>query len=241
MSADFRKIEELKNESWRLFNDISPRYDLLNQLLSFGLHRGWRKKIADELPRRNNLHILDLATGTADVLLSIFKSSNRVERAIGIDLADKMMDIGRAKIATANLSPKIILQHGDAMDIPFPDHSFDAVSISFGIRNTSDPLKVLDEMFRVLKPGGKGIVLEFSIPDNSVIRFLHLTYLRWAVPIIGGIFTGHYRAYKYLNQTIELFPYGKNFINLMTAAGFNNARGIPLLFGTATIYSGEKI
>jgi demethylmenaquinone methyltransferase/2-methoxy-6-polyprenyl-1,4-benzoquinol methylase len=241
MMNELHKIEQLKTESWRLFNDISPRYDLLNRMLSFGLDIHWRNRIAHFLPQKNNLHILDCATGTGDVLLRIFKNSPETKSAIGIDLAEKMMEIGRAKIKTAQLDSKIKLQKGDAMQIPFTAETFDSATIAFGIRNTPDPLKVLTEMHRTLKKGGRALILEFSLPENPVICFFHLAYLRYIVPFIGGNFTGHYQAYKYLNKTIELFPYGKNFLYIMEKAGFSNTQAHPLFFGTATIYQGDKL
>ncbi len=229
-----------KSESWRMFNDISPRYDFLNRVLSFGLDVHWRKVLARYLPQRPNMKILDLATGTADVLLSVFHFNAHVVEGVGIDMAEKMLEIGRQKIARKHLSSRIKLETGDAHKIACSDNSFDVATISFGIRNMTDHNKVLREMRRVLKSGGRGMILEFSLPRNPVIRFLHLTYLRYAVPAIGWLLTGHYKAYKYLNQTIEDFPYGEEFCRLMKDAGFVNVKPNPLLFGVATIYQGDK-
>jgi len=223
-----------------MFDHISPKYDLLNHLLSFGLDIHWRKLLGKFLPNRTNIKVLDLATGTADVLLSLFKNNTNVLSGCGIDMANKMMDIGRKKIAKHNLDAQITLLHGDAHHIPLDNNSFDAVSIAFGIRNMTVPLGVLSEMHRVLNIGGRALVLEFSLPQNSIVRAFHLFYLRHFVPIIGALFSGHYAAYKYLNQTIESFPYGNDFCALMSEAGFKNISAHPLLFGVATIYTGEK-
>lgn len=229
-----------KSNSWQMFDDISPRYDLLNHLLSFGLDIHWRRLLAKFLPQKINLKVLDLATGTADVLLSLFKNNSNVQSGYGIDLADKMMDIGRDKITKHDLTARITLQHGDAHQIPFDDHTFDAASVAFGMRNMTNPARVMSEMHRILNVGGRAIILEFSLPRNTIIRGVHLCYLRYFVPVIGALFSGHYKAYKYLNQTIETFPYGDNFCALMTEAGFHNVKAHPLLFGVATIYQGDK-
>jgi demethylmenaquinone methyltransferase/2-methoxy-6-polyprenyl-1,4-benzoquinol methylase len=240
MANNLQDIQQLKTESWRLFNDISPRYDLLNRLLSFGLDIHWRNCLAKYLPTHGKLHILDCATGTGDVLLRLFKNSQHIQSAVGIDLAEKMMEIGRRKIESVGLSKHIKLQTGDAMMIPSADNTFDATTMAFGIRNTPNPQNVLNEMHRVLKKGGRALILEFSLPQNPIIRFFHLTHLRYIVPLIGGLFTGHFQAYQYLNQTIELFPYGNQFINMMQQSGFSRVQAHTLLFGTATIYQGDK-
>ena len=229
-----------KSQSWQMFNAISTRYDFLNHFLSFGLDRKWRRKLAKFLPSQPQQRVLDLATGTADTLLSFFKYNCNVNSAVGIDLADKMLEIGRAKIQQKGLDQKIVLQHADANQIPFEGQTFDAASIVFGIRNVVDPVIVLKEMYRVLKVGGRGIVLEFSLPANKVIRVLHLFYLRNVVPWVGWLLSNNYHAYRYLNLTIEEFPYGQKFCQMMTEAGFKMVRANPLLWGVATIYQGDK-
>ena len=229
-----------KSTSWQMFNDISPRYDLLNHLLSFGLHIHWRRQLAKYLSNQDNQRVLDLATGTADVLLSLFKHNPHIQTGYGIDMADKMLEIGRKKITQHGLDKQIILQHGDANQIPFNDKTFDAVTIAFGIRNMENPTQVLKEMHRVLNKEGRALILEFSLPNNKLLRTLHLFYLRTVVPLVGALFAGHYQAYRYLNQTIETFSYGSQFCQLMTTAGFAKTKAYPLLGGVATIYVGEK-
>jgi len=238
---DSQPLAVQKSESWRMFNDISPRYDFLNRVLSFGLDLHWRKVFARYLPDRPALKILDLATGTADILLIIFQRNPNASEGVGTDLAEKMLEIGRRKIAQKDLSGKIRFETGDAHHISYPDNSFDAVTISFGIRNMTDPTKVLREMHRAAKVGGRALILEFSLPRNPVFRFIHVTYLRYGVPVIGWLLTGHYKAYRYLTESIEDFAYGDAFCRLMTDAGFANVKAHPLLFGIATIYQGEKI
>ena len=229
-----------KSESWKMFDDISPRYDLLNRLLSFGLDIHWRNQLAKYVNSAESISVLDVATGTADVLLTFFRKCPNIDKAWGIDLSEKMMAVGQKKINQLGLQDKIQLKKGDACSIPFDNAQFDNVSISFGIRNVQDPLKALKEMCQVIRGDGTALILEFSMPKNLLIRVVHLFYLRWFVPVIGWIFSGHYRAYKYLNQTIEEFPSGEEFTSLMLKAGFKSTQAHPLLFGVATIYVGTK-
>ena len=229
-----------KSESWRMFDIISPRYDFLNHFLSFGLDRRWRKKLVNCLPAKTNQRLLDLATGTADTILTFFKGTSKISSAVGIDLADKMLEIGRLQVEKKGLQDKITLNHADANQIPFEAQSFDVVSMTFGIRNVIDPVIVLKEINRVLKTAGRVLILEFSLPANPIIRIKHLFYLRYVVPLAGWIFSGNYHAYRYLNLTIEEFPYGEKFCQLMTQAGFRSVKAHPLFFGVATIYQGDK-
>ena len=229
-----------KSQSWQMFNTISSRYDFLNHFLSFGLDRSWRRKVAKSLTSQPHQRVLDLATGTADTLLAFFKYNPHVASAVGIDLADKMLDIGRGKVRQEKLEDKIILQHGDANQIPFENQSFDAASIVFGIRNVVDPIIVLKGMYRVLKVGGRALILEFSLPANCFVRAVHLFYLRTVVPFVGWLFSRNYHAYRYLNLTIEEFPYGEKFCQMMTEAGFKMVKANSLLWGVATIYQGDK-
>jgi len=229
-----------KSTSWQMFDDISPRYDFLNHLLSFGLDIHWRRQISRFLPNKTNQKVLDLATGTGDVLISLLNNNANVQSGIGLDLAGKMMHIGRHKIKQSKFETRITLKHGDAHHVPFDTNTFDVSTIAFGIRNMNDPGRVLREMHRVLNEGGKALILEFSLPANPLIRAGHIFYLRTIVPLIGALFSGHYRAYRYLNQTIESFPYGERFCQMMDNAGFKNVKAHSLLFGVATIYSGDK-
>ncbi|MDO8580305.1 MAG: bifunctional demethylmenaquinone methyltransferase/2-methoxy-6-polyprenyl-1,4-benzoquinol methylase UbiE [Candidatus Omnitrophota bacterium] len=240
ISAQQTNLPYAKAESWKMFNAISPRYDFLNHLLSFGLDTKWRDQLAAFLPGKEHLDVLDIATGTADVLLSLAKNNSRVTFGTGVDMAEKMLDIGRKKIHEQKLDNRIKLQAADANLLPFGDYSFDVATIAFGIRNVEYPTRVLREMHRVLHRGGRALILEFSLPKNPLVRFGHLFYLRVFVPIIGFLVSGHYRAYKYLNQTIESFPSGQVFCNLMKEAGFQNVKANPLLLGVASIYQGDK-
>jgi len=230
-----------KQESWRMFNRIARRYDLLNRLLSLRQDVRWRKKLTEYLPDRENLFVLDLATGTADVLLSLFANSPRVSRGIGVDPAEEMLRIGQKKIQQQQLSDRIELRTGDAMQLPFPASTFDVVTIAFGIRNVPDVPAALSEMYRILKRGGRALVLEFSLPENKLLRTLYLFYFRHILPGVGGFISGDAFAYKYLNRTVETFPYGEDFCEILRAQKFENVRYAPLTFGIATIYRGDKV
>lgn len=230
-----------KADSWRVFDEISPRYDLLNHLLSLGLDIHWRKCLRNFLPARNDKKILDLATGTGDVLIHLTRNNRHVHMAYGMDMAQKMLEIGRKKVELKGLAKNIEFIKGDINQVPFQNDYFDCTTIAFGIRNVEDPTQVLREMNRVLNKRGRALILEFSLPKNILLKKIHLFYLRNVVPILGFLFSGHYAAYKYLNQTIEEFPYGEQFCNLMRDAQFKNVRANPLLFGVATIYQGDKL
>ncbi len=229
-----------KTESWKIFNLISSRYDFLNRLLSLGMDLSWRKTMIDQIPADRTLHMLDLATGTADVVIAAVEARPNIYSAIGLDMADEMLKIGREKVAQKDFAKKIILQNGDAQQLPFGDSTFDVLTISFGIRNIPDLRQVMMEMYRVTKPGGKTLILEFSMPSNLFIRLGYIIYLRFVVPLVGFLFSGNYRAYKYLNQTIEQFPYGDRFCKILKQMGFAQVQAIPLFGGVATIYAAEK-
>lgn len=228
-----------RHQVWKMFDRIAGRYDLLNHLLSGNRDKAWRKKMAALLPARDSLHVLDLATGTADQLLALY-DSGRVESGTGIDMAEKMLAIGRDKIEARFLSDVLRLGSGNAEQIPFEADKFDAVSISFGIRNMTDVPATLAEMRRVLKAGGRALILEFSLPSSAFMRSLYLFYFRHILPRLGAIISGDRGAYRYLNETVETFPYGEAFCRLMTEAGFRNVAANRLTFGIATIYQGDK-
>ena len=233
--------DKSKSTSWQMFNRIAKTYDSVNRLLSFGLDVGWRKKVGLLLPKKEQVALLDLATGTADQVLLLCKEHpKKISEAIGMDLSEGMLEKGREKVDQQKLQNIIRLETGDAVNIPSENSRFDAITISFGIRNVPDVPASLREMHRVLRPEGKTLILEFSMPKNPVVRFGHLFYLRYVLPLVGGIISGDYEAYKYLNTSIEAFPYGESFCSLMKEAGFSTVRQHPVTFGIATIYEGIK-
>ncbi len=223
-----------------MFDRIAHRYDLLNRLLSFGQDQGWRRRVLQFLPPRRAMHVLDMATGTGDLAMSMVQYSPAIGEVVGLDLSGNMLEIGKRKVLRAGQSGKITLQKGDAMAIPFADESFDAVTIAFGIRNVVDCKAALSEMYRVLKPSGRVIVLEFSLPENALLRCCYLFYFRHVLPVLGGFISGNKEAYRYLNQSVEHFPYGARFVSMMRTVGFHDVQCNPLTFGVASIYCGEK-
>ncbi len=229
-----------RREVWKMFDRIAWRYDLLNHLLSANQDKAWRKRLAALLPDGKGLKALDLASGTGDQLLALY-DSGRIKHGVGTDLAEKMLAIGRDKITARGLNDSLELKTGDAQNIPFEDNRFDAVTISFGIRNMTDVSLALREMHRVLKPGGRALILEFSLPTNGFIRWGYLIYFRHILPVLGKMISGDDGAYRYLNETVETFPYGQAFCDLMTDAGFQNVKDNRLTLGIASIYQGDKI
>ena len=229
--------DQSKSTSWQMFNRIAKTYDPVNRLLSFGLDTRWRKKVGSLLPPKQPMQLLDLATGTGDQVLSLCAQyPQKITSAVGMDLSEGMLEVGRKKVLQRKMEHCISLQQGDACKLPLEDSSFDAVTISFGIRNVPDVPKALKEMHRILRPEGKALILEFAIPRNPMVRFGHLFYLRHVLPTVGGLVSGDKPAYRYLNTTIESFPYGNDFAQLMKEAGFKTVRVHSLTFGIANLY-----
>jgi len=224
------------DEIWRMFDKIAQRYDLLNHILSIGMDYVWRNEVASHLISHQEQVILDLATGTSDLIISICNKNSNVKFAVGLDMAPRMLYIGQKKIEKRKLNRIINLTQGDINHIPFADNTFDAVTIAFGIRNVKDVQKSLVEIYRVLKPGGKAVILEFSLPENKPVKVLYLFYFRSILPRIGTLISGNGYAYRYLNQSVETFPYGRKFCDLLTAAGFRSVLSNTKTFGIATIY-----
>lgn len=223
-----------------MFDRIAHRYDFLNHTLSMGIDFYWRRCLLDLLPARKELQLLDLATGTADVLIALCQHHRGIQAALGLDLSEQMLEQGRSKLDKLGLSARIQLLHGDACDIPLPDQSYEVVTMAFGIRNVLDVDRCLHEILRCLKPGGRALILEFSLPSHQWIRSAYLLYLRHLLPRIGGFISGDYAAYRYLNQTIETFPCGQDFCDRMIAAGFTHVSFTPLSLGIVSIYQGDR-
>jgi demethylmenaquinone methyltransferase/2-methoxy-6-polyprenyl-1,4-benzoquinol methylase len=229
-----------KADSPEMFDRISGRYDLLNHLLSFGQDILWRRRLSRIISVVSHEVVLDLACGTCDQILSAFRHNSDIGLGLGIDMAGRMLRIGSEKVASRGLSNKVRLVKGDGMDLPLADDSVDFAMISFGIRNMVDASACLSEFHRILKPGGTLAALEFSLPANRLIRTVYLWYFRWILPFAGAVISGDRQAYRYLNKTVEDFYDSEQFCNLMTASGFISIKAVPLTFGTARIYVGEK-
>lgn len=233
------EISERKKESYKIFNEIASTYDLLNHTLSFGIDIYWRKKLLKHLPQKESINALDLATGTGDVPLTLI-ADPRIKKITGIDLSKGMVDIGVEKIKKKGLEKKIFLMLGDGVNIPAADNAFDLTTISFGIRNFSDPQKSLFDIHRVLKNEGRLMIMEFAIPTNPIVRAVYFFYFRHFLPRIGNMVSKHKDAYTYLNQSVEDFPYGDKFLGMMEKAGFTNLKKQSLTFGIAMLYIGDK-
>ncbi len=224
---------------YRMFDNISKRYDLLNRLLSLGLDRHWRRIAIKELDSDLHRRVLDLACGTGDVALAAAITANS-RQVIAIDRAEQMLELASAKVAHRKLADRILLVCGDGMNIPAANESIDAATIAFGIRNMPDTEVCLRELHRLLRKRGKIVILEFSLPKSRLMRSLHLFYLRRIVPLVGRLVSGDDYAYSYLNKTIETYPHGAQFGELMYRAGFEEIKCRPLTLGIVSLYTGTK-
>lgn len=232
-------MSSVKQDSWKMFNQIAPTYDRINRILSFGMDRAWRRKVSQSLPPKKNLRILDLATGTGDQMISLFEHGASIQKASGIDLAQEMLVVAKEKISLKLYKDKIDFFQADAQKLPFAEKTFDAATFSFGIRNVPNPLASLQEIYRVLKPQGRCLILEFSMPPKP-IRGAYLLYLRHILPRIGKCLSKSQSAYTYLNQTIETFPTGDEFALIMKKASFHKISIVPMALGAVTLYIGIK-
>ncbi len=233
--------EHSRDEVWKMFDEISPTYDIINHLLSFGADIYWRRKLIHHLPKGTDLRLLDVATGTGDQLITIVKRAKQVKTALGIDLSSEMIRFGQKKIIDKPYTHQITLMEGDATDISLENESMDCVTMSFGIRNVTKMQQCLEECYRVLTPRGKLLILEFSLPPNRILKGLHLFYLRHVLPHVAGWISRKKHAYRYLNETVETFPYGEEFSKHIKNAGFYRVKAYPLTFGVVTLYVGEKL
>jgi demethylmenaquinone methyltransferase/2-methoxy-6-polyprenyl-1,4-benzoquinol methylase len=222
----------------QMFDNIAHRYDFLNHLLSLGIDKLWRKAAVNILKQHRPKTVLDIATGTADFAIENYRA--RPEKIIGVDIAEQMLAIGRAKIKRKGLAEVIILQRADSEALPFDDNSFDAVTVGFGVRNFEHLEKGLSEMYRVLKPGGIAVVLEFSRPRVFPVKQLFYIYFHYVCPLIGKWFSNDPRAYYYLPESVDSFPEGNDFLEKLNKAGFQHTQCKALTFGISSIYTGYK-
>jgi len=223
----------------QMFGAIAPRYDFLNRLLSFGIDRRWRKKTVRLLKYRSDARILDVATGTGDVALEIARTTPASVKITGADFCQEMVDRGIIKVAASPYADRIDFKVAPCEDLPFASDTFDSITIAFGIRNVVDRKLGLAEMWRVLRPGGRMLILEFSTPRSTFFRQIYYFYFRRLLPVVGGLFS-RYNAYKYLPDSVLEFPSHEEFSHMISEAGFRNIHIHELTFGIATIYVGEK-
>ena len=228
-----------KQQVAAMFDDIAFKYDFLNRFLSAGIDVGWRKKAIQQIASLKPKTILDVATGTADVAI-MASGILKPEKITGIDISDGMLEIGRQKVEKAGLKGIIELLNGDSETINFKDNTFDAVTVAFGVRNFQQLEKGLSEILRVLKPGGKLVVLEFSKPKMPGVKSMYNLYMKVICPNIGKLFSKNRNAYKYLDESIQKFPEGKNFTQILDNLGYLNTYCKPLSLGICSIYCGTK-
>ena len=220
-----------------MFDRIAWRYDFLNHFFSLHLDKIWRRKAVNELRGQTLDEVLDVATGTADLALTIHQIL-RPKHITGIDISEGMLAVGRQKIKKKGLEAYITLIRGDSEAIPFDNHRFDAVTVAFGVRNFECLEKGLGEILRVLKPGGKAVILEFSIPQNRIFRSIFNIYFFRILPFVGRWVSKDAHAYNYLPASVQSFPHGATFKDKMVNCGFSDVRIRRLTFGIASIYTG---
>ncbi len=233
------KLSEKGERIQAMFGSIAPRYDLLNRMLSFGIDRRWRRFAVKQIACKNTGRVLDVATGTGDVALEIASQTPETVRIVGVDFCREMVELGLRKVEASPYAGRITMEVAPCEAIPFPEESFDSVTIAFGIRNVVDRLQGLREMRRVLKSGGRVVILEFSTPRSKLFKSLYYFYFLRVLPVIGGLFS-KFSAYKYLPDSVLEFPSQEQFKALMTAAGFRSPRHFDLTGGIATVYVAEK-
>lgn len=230
--------ESKKEQVAQMFDNIAFRYDFLNSLLSLGIHKGWRKKCIKLIAGKNPKHILDVATGTGDFAIAAMKLNP--EKVIGIDISEGMMKFGREKLQKLQLNHKITLQYGDAETCDLPTESIDAIVVGFGVRNFENLEKGLENMLRILKPGGQLCVLEFSYPRKFPIKQFYHFYFKYITPVIGKLFSKDSRAYSYLPESVKAFSDNERFTEILNRVGYKKAEFKSLSFGIAAIYLAEK-
>lgn len=227
-----------KEQVAQMFDTISGNYDGLNRVISFGIDVSWRKKVVQLVAQTHPKTILDIATGTGD--LALLMTTTSAEKIIGLDISAGMLDVGRKKISAKNLSDKIEMILADSENMPFEANSFDAITVAFGVRNFETLEKGLNEILRVLKPGGIFVILETSVPEKTPYKQGYQLYSKYLLPLIGRLFSRDNAAYEYLSESASVFPYGEALNNILRKVGFISVEAMPQTFGVATIYSASK-
>lgn len=228
-----------KGQVSTMFNNIARYYDFLNHFLSLGIDHSWRKKAIATLQADQPEHILDVATGTGDLAIEAYRQL-KPKKITGIDISVKMLEVGDRKLEKLGLEEVITLQEGDSEHLPFQDNTFDAAIVSFGVRNFANVKAGLTDMVRVLKPGSKLVVLEFSRPTMFPFKQGFNAYFKYILPFIGRVTSKDKHAYGYLYESVQAFPEGEDFMNLLTEVGLNNPTCTRLSLGICSIYTGIK-
>jgi demethylmenaquinone methyltransferase/2-methoxy-6-polyprenyl-1,4-benzoquinol methylase len=227
-----------KEQVTKMFDNISENYDDLNRVISLGIDVKWRKKVVEIVGKNNPKQILDIATGTGDLVLMM--ASLNPDKIVGLDISSGMLEVGKQKIAKAKLSDKIEMIVGDSEEMPFNDNTFYAITVSFGVRNFAHLNKGIQEIARVLKPTGVLVILETSNPTKFPFKQGYKFYTNFILPIIGKLFSKDKVAYSYLSESANSFPFGEAFNNILQKNGFTNTKYTPVTFGVATIYTASK-
>lgn len=227
-----------KEQVAQMFNNISARYDFLNHMLSLGIDKGWRRKTVKAVLSTGAKNVLDIATGTGDLAIALGKAG--LQPVVGVDISAGMLEVGREKIAKRGLTGVISMELGDSEALHFPDHHFDAITVAFGVRNFEHRLQGLQEMHRVLKPGGVVHVLEFSQPEGFPFKQIYRFYFKYILPTLGKWISKDASAYTYLPESVDAFPNGKAFLAELEQAGFSATKQRKLTFGVASLYTGVK-
>jgi demethylmenaquinone methyltransferase/2-methoxy-6-polyprenyl-1,4-benzoquinol methylase len=233
--SDLNKKEQVE----QMFDTISGNYDGLNRVISFGIDTRWRKKVIRLVLNTQPDSILDIATGTGDLAIQ-FAERSKASRIVGLDLSEGMLEVARKKIRETPLEDSLSFIKGDSEALPFENDSFDAITVSFGIRNFETLDKGLSEINRVLKPGGLFVILETSVPEKTPYRQGYSIYTKRILPLIGKIFSKDKVAYRYLCESASVFPHGEALNNILRKNGFIDVKNNPQTFGVATIYSATK-
>ncbi len=234
-----KKEDSKKEQVSNMFDNIAPHYDLLNRVLTLGIDQKWRRKGISQLLEKDPKMILDVATGTADIAIETAKILSP-EKIHGIDISKEMLEIGKQKVSKKGLDDLIELQVADSENLPFEDNTFDAITVAFGVRNFENLEKGLLEMRRVLKPEGQLMILEFSKPTVFPLKQLFNFYFKYILPLIGKLTSKDPKAYKYLYESVQAFPNGKDFVSVLNKSGYKSNKCIPLTIGICSIYLGEK-
>ena len=226
------------NNTKEMFDSISKEYDFINNLITFGSHKKWKKQIVDISKKNKPKQILDLATGTADIAIELTSIENC--KITGLDISSKMLSIGQTKINKLKLNSNISLERGDAENLKYNDATFDVVTIGYGVRNFTNLKSSLNEIYRVLKKDGLLIILETSLPTNRLMSFFYNIHTKFYVRLIGKIFSNNSNAYNYLESSAKIFPHGENFKKILQKLNFKDIRSKIKLFGASTIYIAKK-
>lgn len=228
-----------KEQVAEMFNNIAGNYDFLNHFLSLGIDRTWRNKAIAVVAAKNPAAILDVATGTGDLAITAAKKIAGAQ-ITGVDIASQMLEEGRKKINAQLLDARIEMRLGDSESLPFENATYDAVMCAYGVRNFENLAAGLREMQRIMKPGGQLAILEFSRPASFPFKQLYGFYFRFILPAVGRIVSKHSRAYTYLPESVNAFPDGQRFCDILTECGFTNAKARPLTMGVTTLYTANK-